>query len=76
MPVGIVSSLSLLIALGAPLPAPAETPPVTMTTQATICNKYCDGRDAALAPADRVPVSAGLYGRVFKAHVNDTDAMA
>ena len=43
---------------------------------ATVCNRYCDGRDAALAPGDRVPVSATLYGRSFKVHVNDTDAMA
>ncbi|MFI5934964.1 glycoside hydrolase family 76 protein [Actinoplanes sp. NPDC051494] len=43
---------------------------------ATICNRYCDGRDAALSPGDRVPVSVGLYGRSFKVHVNDTDAMA
>src|SRR5437762_1375743 len=46
MYVGIVSSLALLIGpLGAPPPAPAETPPVNMSTQATICNKYCDARD-------------------------------
>ncbi|MET0414984.1 MAG: glycoside hydrolase family 76 protein [Actinoplanes sp.] len=43
---------------------------------ATICNRYCDSRDPALAPADRVPVSGSLYGRSFKVHVNDTDAMA
>jgi hypothetical protein len=43
---------------------------------AAICNRYCDGRDAGLAPADRVPVSVGLYGRTFRVHVNDTDAMA
>jgi hypothetical protein len=43
---------------------------------ATVCNKYCDGRDAGLAPADRVPVSSTLYGRSFRLHVNDTDAMA
>jgi hypothetical protein len=43
---------------------------------AAVCNRYCDGRDAALAATDRVPVQAGLYGRVFKVHVNDTDAMA
>ncbi|GIM88394.1 glycoside hydrolase family 76 protein [Paractinoplanes toevensis] len=43
---------------------------------ATVCNRYCDGRDAALAPADRVPVSTSIYGRVVKVHVNDTDAMA
>jgi hypothetical protein len=43
---------------------------------ATVCNKYCDGRDPGLATADRVPVSATLYGRTFKVHVNDADAMA
>ena len=42
----------------------------------TICNRYCDGRDAALAPTDRQPVSSTLYGRRFTVHVNDTDAMA
>jgi hypothetical protein len=41
-----------------------------------VCNRYCDGRDPALSPSDRVPVSSTLYGRVFRVHVNDTDAMA
>lgn len=43
---------------------------------ATVCNRYCDGRDPALAPAARAPVSASLYGRTFRVQVNDTDAMA
>ena len=30
----------------------------------------------ALAPSDRVPVSSTLYGRAFRTHVTDTDAMA
>jgi len=42
---------------------------------ATVCNRHCDGRDPALSPGDRVPVSATLYGRTVKVHVNDTDAM-
>ncbi|WP_427884877.1 glycoside hydrolase family 76 protein [Kribbella sp. GL6] len=76
MSVGIVSSLALLIApLGAPLPAPAETPPVNMSTQATICNKYCDARDPALAPKDRTPVSSTLFGRTITLHLDDDDAM-
>jgi hypothetical protein len=41
-----------------------------------ICNRYCDGRDPALATTDRQPVVATLYGRTFRVHVNDTDAMA
>jgi hypothetical protein len=43
---------------------------------ATVCNRYCDGRDPALAPADRQPVASTLYGRRFAVHINDTDAMA
>lgn len=40
-----------------------------------ICNRYCDGRDPALAPADREAVAATLFGRRFSLHVNDADAM-
>jgi hypothetical protein len=40
-----------------------------------VCNRYCDGRDPGLAGSDRVPVSSVLYGRTFRVHVNDTDAM-
>ena len=59
-----------VVALGAVLlQAPAAQ-------AATICNRYCDGRDPALAPADRQPVTTTLYGRRFAVHVNDTDAMA
>src|SRR4051794_41005108 len=76
MPVGIVSSLALLLApLGAPVPAPAETPPVNMSTQATICNKYCDARDPSLATKDRAPVSTTLFGRTITLHLDDDDAM-
>ncbi|HET6742529.1 MAG TPA: glycoside hydrolase family 76 protein [Kribbella sp.] len=77
MSVGIVSSLALLLApLGAPVPpAPAETPPVNMTTQATICNKYCDARDPGLATKDRAPVSGTLFGRTITLHFDDDAAM-
>ncbi|MEU8224001.1 glycoside hydrolase family 76 protein [Kribbella sp. NPDC048915] len=79
MYLGIVSSLALLVPLGAPLPSP-ETPPVTMSPQATspqavICNKYCDARDPALAPGDRTAVSTTLFGRTITLHFDDEDAM-
>ncbi|MFI5729307.1 glycoside hydrolase family 76 protein [Kribbella sp. NPDC051587] len=75
MLVGIVSSISLLISpLGAPLPAPA-TPEVPLAPQATICNKYCDARDPALSPGDRSPVTSTLFGRTFRLHFDDDDAM-
>jgi predicted alpha-1,6-mannanase (GH76 family) len=40
-----------------------------------VCNRYCDGRDAGLATADRVPVRTSIYGRNILLHVDDTDAM-
>ncbi|GAA0583856.1 glycoside hydrolase family 76 protein [Paractinoplanes ferrugineus] len=52
----------------------SPSPPAALA--APICNRYCDGREAALASADRVPVSTSIYGRVIKTHVDDTDAMA
>jgi Glycosyl hydrolase family 76 len=59
-----------VLAAGVVLPqAPAQA-------AAAICNRYCDGRDAGSAPADRVTVTSALYGRTFRLHVNDTDAMA
>ncbi|GAB3832608.1 glycoside hydrolase family 76 protein [Kribbella italica] len=73
MLVGIVSVLTLAtLPLGAP---PPPTPEVTMSLQATICNKYCDARDPALSPGDRSPVSSTLFGRTVRLHFDDADAM-
>nr|WP_209708065.1 glycoside hydrolase family 76 protein [Crossiella equi] len=51
-------------------PIPAQAAPV-----AAVCNRYCDARDPALAPAARQPHTATLFGRRFTLHLNDTDAM-
>nr|BFE77055.1 hypothetical protein GCM10020092_103560 [Actinoplanes digitatis] len=59
------------VAATALLQLPAGSPALA----ATVCNRYCDGRDPALSPGDRVATSAILYGRTFKVHVNDADAM-
>ncbi|WP_344849022.1 glycoside hydrolase family 76 protein [Kribbella ginsengisoli] len=78
MIVGIVSVLLTAISIpaGAPPPAPApSTPAVTMSANATICNKYCDARDPALSPGDRSPVSATIFGRTLRLHFDDADAM-
>jgi hypothetical protein len=61
----------LSLAAGLALPAPAAR-----AAGAVVCNRYCDGRDPASAPSDRVAVTSSLYGRTFRLHVNDTDAMA
>ncbi|MFI5709629.1 glycoside hydrolase family 76 protein [Kribbella sp. NPDC051620] len=78
MIVGIVSALLTAISVpaGAPPPAPApSTQAVTMSANATICNKYCDARDPALSPGDRSPVSATIFGRTLRLHFDDADAM-
>ena len=54
---------------------PAPRPQSGPSPLAAICNRYCDGRDPALAPSDREPVSVTLFGRRFSLHVNDADAM-
>jgi hypothetical protein len=64
-----LATLTLVVAGAVLLPAPAQA-------ATAICNRYCDGRDPALAPADRQAVSSTLYGRKFTLHVNDNDAMA
>ena len=73
-------STSRMIALGAVVMLAAtvavQAPPSAARAAAAVCNRYCDGRDPGLAPADRVPVSSTIYGRGIKVHVNDTDAMA
>ena len=49
---------------------------VSSAAETKVCNKYCDGRDAALAAGDRRPVQSALYGRTFVLHVDDSDSMA
>ena len=65
-------------ALGLALAATATVAvaPACAAVAATVCNRYCDGRDPALSPGDRQPVSATIYARRIVLHVNDTDAMA
>jgi hypothetical protein len=63
----VVATAATLVQI--PFGAPAQAATV-------ICNRYCDGRDPALSPGERVPVSSTLHGRTFRVHVNDNDAMA
>jgi predicted alpha-1,6-mannanase (GH76 family) len=57
----------------------ASVPLLVQTTAAqaatTICNRYCDTRDPALSPGDRVPVTAAIYSRQLTLHFDDNDAM-
>jgi hypothetical protein len=65
--VGLIATLALLI--------PATAGVAVAAAQATVCNKYCDGRDAALSPQDRQPVTATIYSRNLVLHFDDNDAM-
>ncbi len=64
--------LAFALAVTAGLSAGVAVP----ATAAVICNRYCDGRDPALSPADRQPVSSVIWGRRIILHLNDNDAMA
>jgi len=57
-----------------PLSALVVTAP-TATASSTVCNKYCDGRDAALATGNRIPVSRTAEGRTVQLHLADGDPM-
>jgi predicted alpha-1,6-mannanase (GH76 family) len=65
-------SLALTAVLLAPAVPPTE--PSALANR-VVCNRYCDARDAAAAPADRTPVRTTLFGRSIVLHLNDTDAM-
>ncbi|MET0237333.1 MAG: glycoside hydrolase family 76 protein [Kibdelosporangium sp.] len=51
------------------------TPEARVSPSAVVCNRYCDARDPALAPADRESVTVTLLNRRIALHFNDTDAM-
>ncbi|MFE6764699.1 glycoside hydrolase family 76 protein [Streptomyces sp. NPDC057689] len=49
--------------------------PAAAAPEAAVCNKYCDARDPALSPQERVPVTATVSSRTIALHIDDTDAM-
>ena len=67
--VRLLSVASLLATLTVPVLASAAH-------AASICDKYCDGRDPALSAGDRMPVQATIYSRQVVLHFDDDDDMA
>src|SRR5215813_1875314 len=65
----IAVALTLTILASSQLGAVVPAPP------AAVCNRYCDGRDPALSPTDRQPVTTTVWSRLIVLHLNDTDAM-
>ncbi|MYS37487.1 glycosyl hydrolase [Streptomyces sp. SID4920] len=49
--------------------------PAAAAPEAAVCNKYCDARDPALSPQERIPVTATVSSRTIALHIDDTDAM-
>jgi predicted alpha-1,6-mannanase (GH76 family) len=75
MPGILLTAAVVTATLTAPTPSAPPTPAAEPAPLAVVCNKYCDARDPALAPADREPVSTVLLGRRISMHFDDNDAM-
>jgi hypothetical protein len=71
----LAALIAAATAVGSQVAPAAPTGKAEVKIEAAICNTYCDGRDATLSPADRSPVSTTLFGRTFKLHADDADAM-
>ncbi|GAA3552665.1 glycoside hydrolase family 76 protein [Amycolatopsis ultiminotia] len=57
-------------------PSGVSTKPRTPADNATICDQYCDGRDPALAPSDRIAASAtAAAGRNLELRMDDGEDM-
>jgi predicted alpha-1,6-mannanase (GH76 family) len=58
-------------------PAPTTTPASTVppVPQVTVCDKYCDGRDPALATGDRQATVVAIGARQLSLHLDDPDDM-
>ncbi|MFJ7073569.1 glycoside hydrolase family 76 protein [Streptomyces sp. NPDC098781] len=70
---GSAAALALVLLTG--VASPSASAAGLATTAATICNKYCDARDPALSPGDRIPVTSTVHGRSIALHFDDADAM-
>lgn len=66
----LAAALSAVLVPLAPQASAAAT-----SAAATVCNKYCDARDPALAAGDRTPVTASIFSRSVVLHFDDADAM-
>jgi hypothetical protein len=61
-----------------PTPTTAAPPPSTgqaVAPMATVCDKYCDARDPALAPQDRQATVTAAGTRQLSLHMDDADDM-
>jgi predicted alpha-1,6-mannanase (GH76 family) len=66
---------ALMASAALPIQIAFSPPAAAATAHTTICNKYCDARDPALAPTTRTAVTATIYSRQITLYFDDTDAM-
>ncbi len=74
-----LDSAKVIQALGLPNDPRIEIYAVTLTAptpSVEVCNIYCDGRDPALAAADRIGGTSSVGGRDVVLHFSDSDNMA
>jgi uncharacterized protein (UPF0297 family) len=62
--------------IGISLVAVGATPANAQTYPSSLCDKYCDGRDPALAAGDRIGATDTVDGRLIELHFDDADNMA
>jgi predicted alpha-1,6-mannanase (GH76 family) len=65
----VAAALGVALLGAGPVVAPAAA------ANATICDKYCDGRDPALSAGDRHAVTATVDSRTIVLHADDGDDM-
>lgn len=70
---GILVLAVCALAVGAGV---ASGPAKALAANQSICDKYCDGRDPALASGDRQALSTVIYSRHIVLHFDDSDDMA
>lgn len=66
-------AMATTLSVGVAVNLSATAGPAAAAT--AVCNKFCDARDPAQSPQDRVPVSATLSSSSITLHLDDADAM-
>ncbi len=72
---GTASATTTPATPGAGTSVSTATPSVTSDANTSICDKYCDTRDPALAVNDRIAVTTAAGSRQLQLHMDDGDDM-
>jgi hypothetical protein len=72
-PRSLIASMSAAALLSGLTVVVSATPAAAANTE--VCNTYCDGRDPALSPGDRVAATATVWSRTITLNFDDADDM-